>query len=301
MAEYFAADGWTDITIAFPINLRQIDEINHLSNKITLGVLVENMEGLASLANSRSGKFNLWIKIDSGSHRTGVNWENFDQVIELTTEAQKHPNLQFKGILTHAGSTYNASSTKDAINQHLLSNERMIFLQRKIVEVGFPKPLISIGDTPGCSLTDLAQSMDEIRPGNFVFYDAEQLEIGSCEQEKIAVAMACPVVSTHPERDEIVIYGGSIHFSKESYLYNGLNIFGLVAVPGENGWGNIIPDCYIARLSQEHGVLHIPGHLQTHFPIGSLAFLIPAHSCLSAHLMRRYLTLDGQTINIMPI
>jgi len=33
--------------------------------------------------------------------------------------------------------------------------------------------------------------VDEIRPGNFVFYDLMQYRIGSCSVGQIAVAMAC--------------------------------------------------------------------------------------------------------------
>ncbi len=76
---------------------------------------------------------------------------------------------------------------------------------------------LSVGDTPGCSLLPDFPGVDEIRPGNFVFYDAEQLEIGSCASNQIAVALACPIVARHPERNEVVLYGGAIHLSKESF------------------------------------------------------------------------------------
>jgi D-serine deaminase-like pyridoxal phosphate-dependent protein len=42
MAEYFAGDGWNDITIAFPVNILEIDNINRLASGIKLGLLVEN-------------------------------------------------------------------------------------------------------------------------------------------------------------------------------------------------------------------------------------------------------------------
>ena len=44
MAEYFAAAGWTDITVAFPVNLLEIDRINQLTTKCTLNLLVESVE-----------------------------------------------------------------------------------------------------------------------------------------------------------------------------------------------------------------------------------------------------------------
>src|SRR5512140_3457340 len=46
MAEYFAASGWTDITLAFTLNLRQLDEVNSLARRIVLGILVEAVEAV---------------------------------------------------------------------------------------------------------------------------------------------------------------------------------------------------------------------------------------------------------------
>jgi D-serine deaminase-like pyridoxal phosphate-dependent protein len=42
MAKYFADDGWQDITIAIPVNILQISEINELASLISLGVLIES-------------------------------------------------------------------------------------------------------------------------------------------------------------------------------------------------------------------------------------------------------------------
>ena len=160
---------------------------------------------------------------------------------------------------------------------------------------------ISVGDTPGCSLLPAFHDVDEIRPGNFVFYDAEQLEIGSCSQGQISVALACPIVAVHPDRDEVVLYGGAIHLSKEAFLHEGKPSYGLAALPSDTGWGELLPGCSISRVSQEHGILSVPHSMLTSFKPGDLVMVIPTHSCLTAHLMRRYLTLDGHTIEMMPI
>ncbi len=46
MARYFANHGWQDITIAFPVNMREIDKINALAETITLHLLVEAEESV---------------------------------------------------------------------------------------------------------------------------------------------------------------------------------------------------------------------------------------------------------------
>jgi D-serine deaminase-like pyridoxal phosphate-dependent protein len=301
MAEYFAEDGWTDITIAFPVNIRQINQIQKLAERINLGVVIENLESLSYLGQNIQQKINIWLKIDSGSHRTGIPWDQTGEVLSILSEAANYPHLAIQGILTHAGSTYSAQSSDEAIHLHKESSLRMIDLQQKIIQTGHPKPMISVGDTPGCCLLNTFDDVDEIRPGNFVFFDAEQLEIGSCKADQIAVALACPIVARHPERNEVVLYGGAIHLSKETYLHSGQPSYGLIALPDENGWGEILPDCSVVRISQEHGILSVPQTMLNQFPIGGLVLVIPVHSCLTAHLMRRYLALDGHTIEKMPV
>src|SRR5512140_3613959 len=51
MAEYFAAAGWDDITLAFPVNLRQLPGLSSLAWRVRLGLLIESPESAAALAN----------------------------------------------------------------------------------------------------------------------------------------------------------------------------------------------------------------------------------------------------------
>ncbi len=298
MAAYFASDGWDDITIAFPLNIRQLSEIEELASDVHLGILIETIEAAQALGLRRSSRFNIWIKIDCGLHRAGVDWQDTPRVHAIIKEVQKFPNLHPAGLLTHAGNTYSARSPEEALSIHTETNKRMRQLRENL---GIPELSISIGDTPGCSLSKFFTGIDEIRPGNFIFYDAEQLEIGSCRPEEITVAMACPVVAVHPERDEVVIFGGAVHLSKEAFLHEGTPSYGLAAETLSNGWGSIIPGCTVARVSQEHGIIAVPTQHMSKFYPGGLAIIIPTHSCLAAHLMRRYLTLDGKYLEMMPV
>lgn len=86
----------------------------------------------------------------------------------------------------------------------------------------FPDLQLSMGDTPCCSVVDPEDLhvFDEMRPGNYVFYDLEQAEIGSCALNSIVVAVACPIVAKHADRRELTLYGGGVHFSNEGLLVN---------------------------------------------------------------------------------
>jgi D-serine deaminase-like pyridoxal phosphate-dependent protein len=298
MAAYFASDGWDDITIAFPLNYRQLPDIAELALDVNLGILVESVDAVSALGRLSPACFKIWIKIDCGLHRTGVSWRDLPTVKSILNEVSRHSNLRAAGLLTHAGNTYSARSPEEALSTHLETNKMLRQLRENMGEPGLS---ISVGDTPGLSLSTSFIGVDEVRPGNFIFFDAEQLEIGSCSPDQITVALACPIVAVHPDRNEVVLYGGAVHLSKEAFLHDGMPSYGLAAESLTKSWGHILPGCSILRVSQEHGILNVPPEMLNRFTPGNLAMVIPTHSCLTAHLMRRYTTLDGKTIEMMPI
>jgi D-serine deaminase-like pyridoxal phosphate-dependent protein len=161
---------------------------------------------------------------------------------------------------------------------------------------GLTNTCISFGDTPSCSMVEDLHDVDEIRPGNFIFFDCTQLRIGSCNEEDIAVAVACPVVARHPERHEIVVYGGAIHLSKDFFEENGSRAYGCVALPQGNGWGPLLEGAYVASLSQEHGIIRMPIDVLAKVQVGDVLYVLPAHSCLTVDLFPYYLTLTGEKI-----
>jgi len=298
MAEYFVDNGWGDVTIAFPANPRQSWRLNKLAGRAQIGVLVES-EAIVQLLNDElSEKVRVWLKIDAGYHRTGMPWDDFNS-IERTALAVIHSDhLLLKGILTHAGHTYHSGSAEDIEEIYLQVLDRMKQVRHHL-DLRDIKVSISVGDTPGCSIVEDLGEVDEIRPGNFVFFDLSQLVFGSCRVEDIAVAVACPVVSIHPDRNQIIIYGGAIHLSKELLPgTKGKDVFGKVVLAGPEGWTTIDEGNEIISLSQEHGIVQATDGLIGRTKVGDILLVLPVHSCLTANLLGHYLTLDGQFIEM---
>jgi D-serine deaminase-like pyridoxal phosphate-dependent protein len=216
MAAYFAGFGWRDITIAFPVNIREMVRINELARKIKLNLLLESLETARFLGQNAFHQLPVWMKIDAGSHRTGIRWDDIETILAVAKEVEKSSVLVLEGILTHSGHTYKASSPKEVKEIYLETVKKLHTVRECLAGEGFGNLQISIGDTPACSMIEDFSAVDEIRPGNFVFYDIMQLQIGSCKEDEIAVGVACPVVAKHADRNEIVIYGGAVHLSKEA-------------------------------------------------------------------------------------
>jgi D-serine deaminase-like pyridoxal phosphate-dependent protein len=299
MAEYFAQAGWKDILIAFPLNIIEIEKINSLGRDINLSILIESRETAEFLIENITSRLTLYIKIDTGNNRTGIWWEDMNLISAVIDLIKKSSLLKFAGFVSHSGHTYQASNSAEIVQIYHDTLKKLNHLKKEFSSIEI-NPIISIGDTPSCSVINDFTGVDEIRPGNFVFYDLMQYKLDSCSLKDIAVVLACPVVAKHANRNEIVIYGGAIHLSKDFITdSNGCKLFGLVVRLLEHGWSEPLPGTYVKALSQEHGIISTTNEILSRIKPGDVIGILPIHSCLTAHQMRHYFTLDGKHITTM--
>ena len=287
MAQYFAGHGWNDITIAFPVNLREIDKINELAEKIRLNLLVDSVFSARTLAEKLNYKTGIFIEIDNGYHRSGLLPEQTDEADKIAETCGKSGLLEFKGFLTHAGNTYDAKNPGEILSI-MDETARIMKKWKERYKDRFPDIINSYGDTPSCSLAKSLSDFDEVRPGNFVYFDLMQHQLNACAFDDIAVAVACPVVSVYPYRNELIIYGGAVHLSNE-YLAddNGRKIYGYIVRLNENGWSDPIPGAYVSSPSQEHGIVRMETEELVRFKPGDVLGVLPVHSCLTANLLKQ--------------
>jgi len=291
MAEYFAGE-WDDITIAFPVNILEIDAINALAKKTGLNLLVENEESIDFLQQHLASGVNAFIKIDVGSHRTGLDPNDLSRITGLLNMLDECSRINFSGFLGHAGHTYQCRSSQEIAEVHAKTLAIMTKLRGEYV-LRYPDLIISLGDTPSCSVAEDFTGVDEFRPGNFVFYDLMQHQIGSCAVSDIAVALACPVVAIHDDRSELVVYGGGVHLSKDRMEEQGRTIYGKLVQKTKKGWGDLIPGAYVKSISQEHGIISVMPEDLENYQIGDYVLILPVHSCMTADLMRGYTVLNS--------
>ncbi|HJW28893.1 MAG TPA: alanine racemase, partial [Saprospiraceae bacterium] len=264
-----------------------------------LSLVVVNPESLEILGHELKSGVHIWIKIDVGTHRTGIGPSHLEEIDRMMDVMDRFPLLHFSGFLGHAGHSYASRAKSEAEASYRQSVDIMSGLKKKYLS-RYPLLLTSLGDTPGVSMTDDLRGVDELRPGNFVFYDLQQQEIGSCTYDDIAVALACSVVAIHPERLQWIIYGGGIHFAKDFMtLKDGRKCFGRMIRTNEATWtcDGIEQNPFLISLSQEHGVVQCTEENFNWRKPGDLTLWLPVHSCMTADLMAEYLTLDGQVID----
>lgn len=295
MARHFAAEGWDDITIAFPANIREAEEMKDISKHVTLNILISSPEHLDVIMNSYRFKAGCFFKVNTGMNRSGTEWDDREKFLRMIEETGKSKYLRIKGLLTHAGHTYKAQSKTEILKIYSETLDKMKSV-RSIFDVD--EAIISVGDTPSCSIVDDFTGVDEIRPGNFVFYDLTQCLLGSCDKDNVAVAVACPVVDKNDKRKEIIIYGGGVHLSKDKLvLPDGKSVFGLAVYLTGTGWTYPDKESWLRSISQEHGVISAEPDFYNDIKIGDIVGVIPVHSCMTADLLRVYHTTGERIIN----
>ena len=295
MAAYFVKAGWKDILVAFPFNPLEIKRLKQLSSNSRISILLDQVETVKSF-HGLEKEVGYYIDIDTGYGRTGVKSEQFDQVENIIQTARPNKKLVFSGFYCHAGHSYKAKSRDGQNDIHLkaitdLKNLKMHFSSYE--------PKVLYGDTPNCSIQTNFDGVDDITPGNFVFYDLMQVAIGSCKESDIAVAMVCPIVGKYPDSKEVVIHGGAVHFSKESMNIEGQLTYGKLLNFNQEGWTSMQDRMYINSITQEHGCIKMRKELFRDTRVGDLLAFHPVHSCLSANLMKQYTTLEGEVIEML--
>ncbi|TLX75200.1 alanine racemase [Labilibacter sediminis] len=299
MANYFAANGWKDITVALTSTVLNADVINELSSKINLNIIVEDEESIKLLEKQLSYPVGLFIKVDGGYHRTGVDADDLPRIKKLKEPLKESKNLIFMGFLIHAGNTYYARS-QEQLEEIVKPQLEKVLALKTFLKDDFPLLQISWGDTPSCSMYSGFYGIDEFRPGNFVYYDYTQVQIGSCELKDIAVCMAVPVLALHPERNEIVVHGGAVHLSKDRVeLSDGSISFGKAVVMNGLTWDVNCEIGEVKSLSQEHGIIKADETVIRELKPGDVIGIIPVHSCLTANLMKELLCTDGNFIDMI--
>ncbi len=283
MAQYFAEAGWTDILIAMPLNVHAISLYNDLAKNIRLHLMTDHAEALETALQQLEHPVSFYLKADAGYGRAGIHAEKHASFLALMTMIKETEKHHFGGIMSHFGHTYHASSTQEIKDINLSSLSKLRSLKTFIESETGHACCLSIGDTPSLPVytSEMLHGVNELRPGNFVYYDMMQVALGTCLTENIALALKTCILSLYPERNEALVHAGSIHLSKESCIMpDGRTGYGALVMLNQDGMGDLIEGSYVDRLSQEHGMLRVTADFFRRFRVGDTLGILPVHSCL---------------------
>jgi D-serine deaminase-like pyridoxal phosphate-dependent protein len=295
-ARAFAANGFSKITYAIPIEPGKFNEAIEISRNCELSLITDDVEIPALLneaAKSAKVTFNLFLKVDCGYHRCGVE-PSAAEAIEIPRRITAASNLHFAGILTHAGHSYHCQSKPELLT--LAQHERDLMaqfaetLRREVGEV----PIVSIGSTPTITSVDHLNGVNEVRPGNYIFFDAFQATLGSCSFDDCALTVLASVVHRDLSRRKTIIDAGAIALSKDR---------GPMELDPKCGYGKVLDlegndlKLNVNQMSQEHGVLLAEDESSfDRLRVGSRVRVLANHSCLTAAQHTHYNVIENESV-----
>lgn len=301
-AEQFAAAGFTDITWAFPLPLVYTTRAVELANKITFRLVIDNFDSfnvLTKIAAHASRPVHVWLKVDCGYHRAGIDPAS-TLAEDISRALANSKALFFDGILTHAGHSYSAKSKEEIVR--IAEQERSIVVDfaQWLRGNGITVPAISIGSTPTMTLTENLNGITEIRPGNYVFYDYTQVQLGVCSVSNCALTVLASIVSHQPGALHFITDAGSLALSKDpgpTHLHNDMGM-GTLYEDYERRRLFAHLDVQIQSLSQEHGKIVVDKDfdIEGQFKIGERVRILEHHACLTAANFDRYYVVRGNEI-----
>ncbi|MGB2868757.1 MAG: alanine racemase [Bacteroidota bacterium] len=301
-AEQFAAAGFKDITWAFPIPPVYAVKAAELAEKITFRVVIDSPEAkghLDKVARINGSKLHVWLKVDCGLHRAGVE-PGSKTAEDLARSLTESKVLIFDGILTHAGHSYSARSRNQIIEIAEQERSVMVEFAERMRKQGVKIPAISIGSTPTMTLARNLDGINEIRPGNYVFHDYTQVLLDVCGVADCALTVLSSVISHQPNASHFITDAGALALSKDLGPRHIRNDMGMGTIYEDYGRKRLFAhmQLQILSLSQEHGKVAAEKglNLEGRFQVGDRVQILEHHSCLTAAMFDRYYVVRGDDV-----
>lgn len=275
-AEVMADSGIDDIFMAYPvIGPAKIQRFLDLSQRIRMICSVDSMEGAAAIsaaAKERGIVAEVRMEVDTGAHRTGVI---IPEALEMAKRICELPNLDLSGIFTYKAMILEGRPTLDPAAAGREEGRLIGEVAEVLRDAGIDIRDVSAGSTPTAPYVAAADGVNEIRPGTYIFQDAQRIVQGAAAPAECCGVMKVTVVST-PARDRAVIDAGTKALAGDSKLHAEPMFL--------SSYGQILdhPDLRIDRMNEEHGMIVCDGETGLH--VGQALYVIPNHICTCINL-----------------
>jgi D-serine deaminase-like pyridoxal phosphate-dependent protein len=279
-AEVFARGGFDDIFLAYPVvGSEKARRLLALSERVRVVVGTDSEAGAASLGevfHAAGRRLPVRLKIDCGFHRVGVAPE---RALEMARRVAALPGIVLEGVFTFGGHGYGGSSPEEVARIGRDEGRIVAETAEALRAAGLPVAEVSLGSTPTAAAAMSQRGVTECRPGNYVFNDFSQVELGTCGPADCAMTVLATVVSV-PAPDRAVVDAGSKTLSTDPLR------------PRADGHGRVLGRrSRLARLSEEHGIIQVEDGES--FRVGERIRILPNHACVVANLHDRLLGTRG--------
>ncbi len=290
-AEVFAAAGFQDIVVAYPVfGEMKWQRLAELARTCTITVNVENelaARGLSAAAVAAGSQIRVHLEIDIGAHRCGVVPEDAEALGRLIMEL---PGLELDGITGYRSTGFPGAAGRSPEELGREEGELMVQLAERLRAAGLPIRTVAVGSTPTARAAALVPGVTEVRAGTYIFGDNLSVAWGAVVEDEIAANILCTVVS-RPLPHRATIDGGSKTFSGDV----------APGVLGLTSYGRAVgADAQIEAMNEEHGMVRLgPEFVPV---VGDRLRFIPNHVCTTVNLSDELIGIrDGRVEVVWPV
>ncbi len=293
-AEIMAENGLGDIFIANEIFGKQkIERLKKLAKRVKISVGVDNKQQVLALSEAFKNEMEsiqVFIEVEVGEERSGI--VPGKKLVQLARFIESTSNVRLKGIFSHEGHTYNASTRVECAEMFRQSQEDTLYAAKLIRDAGIEVEVISIGATPSILIGKILPGVTEIRPGTYILMDAAQGH--AIQNYRYCAATILATVISKPTTERVVLDAGTkalTYFTRSH---------GICYTPGY-GMVKNFTDLRINRLFDEHGLINDRKANKT-LSLGDKVEIIPNHICPTCNLYdKMYIVRKGKVFLELPI
>lgn len=273
-AEAFAAAGFDDLFIAYPLYLSgtKARRLADVAASAAVRVAVDSVEGAVATATALGDdrdRVEVLVEIDSGHHRTGGDPARAGEVAQA---AHDH-GLRVVGVFTFPGHGYSPDARLEAARQE----HDAIAAAADALAVRDIEPLVRSGGSTPTVEAATGDVLTEVRPGVYPFNDAQQFHLGRIGVDDIALSVTATVVRRDGNR--YVLDAGSKVLGTEKPAY----VNGFALLPDH-------PGARVVALSEHHATVETDGGLPD---LGAQVRVVPNHVCITVNLVDELIVTDG--------
>lgn len=296
-ASYFAAAGYTDILYAVGISPNKfvhIPSLQKLAPDFT--VVVDSQQAVKALvefAPTLDKPLSVMLEVDVDDHRAGL-LPTASELLSCAQALESSPNLHFRGVMTHAGGSYDCFTAETQQAMAIQECTRISQSADFLAQHGIQCEVISAGSTPTALANVSHEGITELRAGVYATFDCVMAGMGVCQFEDISLSVLTTVIGHQRDKNWVIIDAGWMALSRDQGTANHkLDCgYGLVC----DADGRILDGWYVSSTNQEHGIIcHRDGLTPPDewFAYGSLLRILPIHACATAAQFDRYFVVDS--------
>ena len=308
-AEAFAAAGVRDLLLATPVvteaAFQRLDALRE--DGVAVAFTVDTLAGARRAAKyfgPLQTAVDVLVEVDTGHGRNGVAWDDPDAAA-LVAEIAALPGLTVAGVLTHGGHVYGGAADGETAAEALArasaeERDRLLTFAARLGAAGLLLPqtsVVSLGSTPTLSAFEPAEvdgfRVTEIRPGAYVFGDAEQVALGAVAPRACALVCVATAISKHRADDgteRVIVDAGKKTLTTDRPV--GSETYGVVLYSPRTMVPN--PHAAVVALSEEHGFVDTPGG--SIYDVGDPVFVLPNHACVAVATRPRLYAVRGDEV-----